>query len=84
MQSVLTPPPQRTARLFRNGSNQAIRLPREFELNADEVYIRREGDKIIITPKPRSWADYFDHARKLSADFPDDIADLPAQQREPF
>lgn len=84
MQTATLSPSSRTARLFRNGSNQAIRLPREFELDADEVYIRREGNTIIITPKPRSWADYFATASKLSDDFPDDITDLPMQQREAF
>jgi antitoxin VapB len=84
MQTAILPQPPRSVRLFRNGSNQALRLPREFELDADEVYIRREGKNIIITPKPRSWADYFANARRLSGDFPDDIADLPAQQREAF
>lgn len=84
MQTVILPQPPRTVRLFRNGSNQALRLPREFELDADEVYIRREGNNIIITPKPRSWADYFATARKLSDDFPDDMTDLPPQQREAF
>ena len=84
MQTATLSPPSRTVRLFRNGSNQAIRLPREFELDADEVYIRREGNTIIITPKPRSWADYFATASKLSDDFPEEITDLPVQQREAF
>jgi antitoxin VapB len=84
MQTATLSPSSRTVRLFRNGSNQAIRLPREFELDADEVYIRREGNTIIITPKPRSWADYFATASKLSDDFPDEITDLPMQQREAF
>ncbi len=72
----------RTARLFRNGSNQAVRLPRDLEIDADEVLIRREGDSIILTPKPRSWDDYFARGRPLAEDFPDAIDDSPPQARE--
>lgn len=42
--------PARRARLFRIGRNQAIRIPREFELNADEVLISREGDRLVVVP----------------------------------
>jgi antitoxin VapB len=41
---------ERHARLFRNGSNQALRIPREFELPADEVIIQKIGDDLIIKP----------------------------------
>ncbi|HEX5637427.1 MAG TPA: type II toxin-antitoxin system VapB family antitoxin, partial [Gammaproteobacteria bacterium] len=54
---------RRKARLFRNGRNQAVRLPVEFEINADEVYVRREGDEIVLTPRPRSWDNYFEHGK---------------------
>jgi antitoxin VapB len=43
----------RHVRLFRNGRNQAIRIPREFELDADEAIIRREGQRLVIEPVPR-------------------------------
>jgi len=41
---------ERRVRLFRNGQNQALRIPREFEIDADEVLLRKEGDKLIIEP----------------------------------
>lgn len=41
----------RTASLFRNGRNQAVRIPVEFELPGDEVIIRKEGDHLVIAPK---------------------------------
>jgi len=41
---------ERRARLFRNGRNQALRIPREMELAGDEVIIRREGDRLIVEP----------------------------------
>jgi antitoxin VapB len=47
------PPNQRTASLFRNGRNQAVRIPVEFELPGDEVLISKDGDRLIIEPKSR-------------------------------
>ncbi len=45
-----TTPGERHARLFRNGRNQAVRIPREFELPGNEVIIRQEGSRLIIEP----------------------------------
>ena len=78
------PTPPRTARLFRNGTNQAVRLPRDLEIDADEVLIRREGDSLILTPKPRAWDDYFARGRRLTDDFPDTIDDSAPQARDDF
>lgn len=41
---------ERHARLFRNGSNQALRIPREFELPGVEVIIHKEGNRLIVEP----------------------------------
>lgn len=41
---------ERHIRLFRNGRNQALRIPREFEMNAREAIMHREGDRLIIEP----------------------------------
>lgn len=41
---------ERHVRLFRNGRNQALRIPREFELEGDEAIIHKEGDRLIIEP----------------------------------
>jgi len=41
---------ERHVRLFRNGRNQALRIPREFELEGDEAIIHREGDRLIVEP----------------------------------
>lgn len=50
----------RTVSLFRNGRNQAIRIPVEFELPGEEALIRKEGDKLIIEPKPRGERTFLD------------------------
>lgn len=41
---------ERHVRLFRNGRNQAVRIPREFELDAQEAIMRREDDRLVIEP----------------------------------
>lgn len=43
---------ERHVSLFRNGRNQAIRIPREFELDGSEAIIRKEGQRLIIEPLP--------------------------------
>jgi antitoxin VapB len=45
--------PERHVRLFRNGRNQALRIPRELELDADEATIRKDGERLIVEPVRR-------------------------------
>jgi antitoxin VapB len=45
---------ERHASLFRNGRNQALRIPREFEFEFSEVLMRKEGDQLILTPVRKS------------------------------
>lgn len=45
-------PPERHVKLFKNGQNQAVRIPREFELPGEDAIMRKEGDKLIIVPAP--------------------------------
>ncbi len=44
--------PERHVKLFKNGRNQAVRIPREFELPGDDAIMRKDGDKLIIEPAP--------------------------------
>lgn len=44
---------QRQVRLFRNGRNQALRIPREFEFEGDEAIVHKEGDRLIVEPVRR-------------------------------
>ena len=44
---------ERHVKLFKNGRNQAVRIPREFELPGEDAIMRKEGDKLIIEPAPR-------------------------------
>jgi antitoxin VapB len=66
-------PATRHVSLFRNGRNQAIRIPREFELPGDEAILRKEGDRLVIEPVMKSsLADWLRNA----APIPDEIGDI--------
>jgi len=58
-----------TAKLFQNGSSQAVRLPKEFRLPGDEVSIRKEGDRVILEPLNRDWDSFFKALSGFSDDF---------------
>ncbi len=64
---------ERHARLFRNGRNQAVRIPREFELPGQEVIIRKDGDRLILEPirKYNSLAELLASWEPLDEEFPD-------------
>lgn len=72
-----------TARVFRSGNSQAVRLPKQFRFKSKEVEIFRRGDDIILREKVATMARAFD----LLASLPDDMGlsgrerDLP-QERE--
>jgi antitoxin VapB len=69
---------ERRVRLFRNGRNQAVRIPREFELPGDEAVLRREGDRQIPEPaRPTSLLAVLATLPPLEEDFPP-VVDLPA------
>lgn len=78
----------RTAKLFRNGRSQALRLPAEYRFEGSEVYIRRDpstGD-VILSRRPGSWQEFFDLADRVGApnDFLSDRGDAPPQKRRLF
>lgn len=69
---------ERHVRLFRNGRNQALRIPREFELEGDEAIIHREGDRLIVEPVRKGrLLDLLSTLEPLGESFPDVDDDLP-------
>ena len=46
--------PQPTAKLFLHGRSQAVRLPKEFRFAGTEVYVRRQGDDVVLSSRPRA------------------------------
>jgi antitoxin VapB len=72
-----------TARVFRSGNSQAVRLPKEFRFKAEEVEIFRRGDEIVLREKPKDIARAFE----LLAGLPEVVVaglrqDDPPQSRE--
>ncbi len=59
-----------TAKLFRNGRSQAVRLPKEYALPGDEVYIKRIDGVVMLIPKNGDpWGPFVDSLDKFSDDF---------------
>ena len=73
----------KTAKVFRSGNSQAVRIPKEFQLEGDEVEIRRKGDVLILRPKSHSWESLFDSLTKFTDDFlADGRRQPPLQKRD--
>ncbi|MFO1205265.1 MAG: AbrB/MazE/SpoVT family DNA-binding domain-containing protein [Burkholderiales bacterium] len=58
-----------------------MRLPAEYRFQGNEAYITKEGDKVILSPKPASWVDFFDSPLQATPDFMAAPEDLPLQER---
>jgi antitoxin VapB len=74
---------QRKARIFMNNRSQAVRLPKEFQFKTQEVFIRKEGVDVILSPRPVDWSSYLAEGPVASSSFMEGIEDLPVQEREP-
>jgi antitoxin VapB len=75
---------QRRVRLFRNGRNQAVRIPVEFELPGNEAVVHRDGDRLVIGPvRKRGLIALLKSMKPLNEDFPD-IADPPPRREDVF
>ncbi len=69
--------PEQHVKLFKNGRNQAVRIPRGFELPGKDAIMRKEGDRLIIEPTPpKSLLALLATLSPLDEDFPP-IPDLP-------
>jgi len=76
---------ERHIRLFRNGRNQALRIPREFELDGDEAIIRKEGDRLIVEPvRKGQLLSLLATLPPLDETFPDVDEDLPGLDDSPL
>ena len=59
----------KTAKLFKNGDSQAVRLPREFRFAGKEVLIKRVGSAVVLLPKAKSWDTLVESLDKFPPDF---------------
>ncbi len=68
---------QRHVKLFRNGRNQAVRIPVEFELPGDEAVMHRDGDRLVIEPiRKRGLLALLETMEPFNEDFPEIDRDL--------
>ena len=76
-------PEQRHVRLFRNGRNQAVRIPVEFELLGDEAVMHRDGDRLVIEPaRRRGLVALLKSMKPLEEVFPEIDDSVPAPEKE--
>lgn len=72
----------KTAKLFRNGQSQAVRLPKEFRFEGEEVFIKKSGNTVVLIPTAHSWDALLGSLDKFSADYMDDRNQPEQQVRE--
>lgn len=71
----------KTAKLFRNGRSQAVRLPREFRFEGDHVFVKQVGNGVLLLPSKRSWDLLIHSLGEFSDDFMVDREQPPQQHR---
>lgn len=73
---------QSTAKVFMNNRSQAVRLPKEFQFKTREVFIRKEGDEVILSARPKDWSELLSPEAAASEDFMKNVEKLPVQERQ--
>lgn len=83
IRKATSPSTVRTVSLFRNGRNQAVRIPREFELPGSHVLLKKEGLRLWIEPIPEkpSLLEVLAKAKPIDEDFPDVDTTLPQLEK---
>jgi antitoxin VapB len=72
-----------TAKIFWSGRSQAVRLPKEFRFDTDEVRIRRHGSGVILEPIARDWAWLDEIIGPVDDDFAGGVSEQPSEQERP-
>ncbi|MFO0774296.1 MAG: type II toxin-antitoxin system VapB family antitoxin [Nitrospiraceae bacterium] len=73
----------KTTKLFFSGNSQAVRIPREFQMEGEEVEIERRGNTLVIKPKKKSWGNLAASLRRFTPDFmAEGRNQAPAQKRK--
>lgn len=71
-----------TARLFKNGRSQAVRLPKEFRFEGEDVYIKKSGNVVLLIPKDDPWQIMWESLGQFTEDFMEPRNQPPQQERE--
>ena len=76
----------RTARVGKNNRAQVVTIPLDFRFpeGMNEVFIRKVGEEIILSPRPTSWDAFLASDVRVSDDFMTDVDDMPIQERAPL
>ena len=59
----------KTAKIFRSGNSQAVRIPKEFQMEGEEVEIQKRGATLLLRPKKKSWTPLIESLQKFTDDF---------------
>jgi len=75
--------PRPTARVGWNNRSQTVTMPLEYRFpdSVREVFIRREGESVVLTPRPTDWSGFFASGMTASSDFMVDRERMPIQER---
>jgi len=73
-----------TAKIFKNGRSQAVRLPKEYRFSTSEVYIRRVGNDVVISEKRPTWEMFFNQNSSFDDDFLQERDNELPQERVSF
>lgn len=71
----------KTAKIFRNGQSQAVRLPKEFRFREDHVFVKKSGNVVLLIPARGSWDTLVESLSKFSDDFLAEREQPPGQRR---
>lgn len=70
------------AKIFMNGRSQAVRLPKDYRFDTEEVYITKQGNNVIISAKKPTWDEFFDSKPAFDDSYLNDRLDSPPQERD--
>lgn len=74
-----------TARLFKSGRSQAVRLPKEYRFDGEEVYVKKVGEAVVLLPREDSWQTLYESLKDFSQDFMAERSQpIAPQDREPL
>jgi len=71
-----------TAKIFKNGKSQAIRLPKEYRFQGSKVYVKQIGNAVVLIPEQDSWQTLIESLVQFSDDFMLERQQPPTQERE--
>ena len=73
-----------TAKIFQNGRSQAVRLPKEYRFDSDDVYIKKIGKLVVLIPKEDPWASLKESLDQFTDDFMETRDQPETETREAF